>query len=346
MSFAFPPNPSPGDTYTGPNNAEYTWDGDKWIGSTSLADHGVLTGLEDDDHPQYLRVDAGYLQSVVAGENVTIDDTDSRNPVVSAAAGGGGGLTEVQTTVTDADVLLAVNTRNVLTISGLTALRTALFPVGVKGNVIEVELATKAPTDYELVIAGDAGVSMRLRGQTPVTSAEVTRLFILGEAMRWVHDGTDWVCTALDDGRIPSFCSAWLSKNSDGEIQNTVTVPTGPGLYEDGAWTLFEDNAELARLATSEVRIRRANLYDLQVKGTIKDTVVGGYMGCGFQLSGKRILYGYIISYYARQIEAFAAQSRRIAADNVIQYYYIGYGGKGLLGGNDTSSYFTVLEQL
>ena len=346
MSFAFPPNPSPGDTYTGPNNVEYTWDGIKWVGSTAPADHGALTGLEDDDHPQYLRTDAGYLQAVVAGANVTVDDTDPRNPVVSATAsgdggGGGDGLLEVETTVTDADVLLAVNTHNVLTISGLTALRTALFPAGTKGDVIEVELATKAPTDYELLLAGDAGVSMRLRDETPVTAAEVTRLFILGEAMRWVHDGTDWVCTALDDGRIPSFCSAWLSTAADGEAATTATIPTDRG----GAWTLLEDNAELARLATSEVRIRRANLYDIQAKGTIKDTASGASIGVGFNFLGETSSYNYTLSYVSGRIVAFAARKRRFNPASLLQYFYLsGQGGRGLYAVNDRQSHFSVLE--
>jgi hypothetical protein len=41
---------------------------------------------------------AGYLQSVVAGENVAVDDTDPRNPVVSAAASGGGSSVVVSST--------------------------------------------------------------------------------------------------------------------------------------------------------------------------------------------------------------------------------------------------------
>lgn len=34
----------------------------------------------------------GVVQSIVAGSNVTVDDTDPANPIVSAAGGGGGGL--------------------------------------------------------------------------------------------------------------------------------------------------------------------------------------------------------------------------------------------------------------
>jgi hypothetical protein len=85
MSFAFPTNPNPGDTYTGPNNVEYTWDGTKWIGTVAsteggggVTDHGALTGLEDDDHPQYVSKGAdnevaGVKISVVAALPATPD---------------------------------------------------------------------------------------------------------------------------------------------------------------------------------------------------------------------------------------------------------------------------------
>jgi hypothetical protein len=165
-------------------------------------------------------------------------------------------------------------------------------------------------------------------------------MFIRGEAMRFVHDGTDWVCTALDDGRIPSYCSAWLSTDADGEAQSTITVPTDKG----GAWTLFEDNAEMARLATSEVRIRRANLYDIQARGTIKDQISNGYISCGFQLSSVLIVYGYTIAAVQSRIAAFAAQRRRLDAADVIQYIYTGYGNRGLFAVNDRQSYFSVRE--
>jgi hypothetical protein len=152
-----------------------------------------------------------------------------------------------------------VKTHNVLTISGLTALRTALVPAGAKGDVIEVELATKAPADYELLIAGDTGVSMRLRDQTPVTAAEVTRLFILGEAMRWVYDGTDWVCSALDDGRIPCVGLLSLTTGCDGEPANVFSSPTDYG----GAWTALTDIGEITFTSNGRIVPRRGGNYTI-----------------------------------------------------------------------------------
>jgi hypothetical protein len=250
-------------------------------------------------------------------------------------------LFKVETTVTDADVTLVTNTRNVLTVSGLTALRTALFPAGVVDDVIEVELATDAPTDYELIIAGDTGVSMRLRKADAVTAAELTRLFIRGEAMRFVHDGTDWVCTALDDGRIPSYCSAWLSTAADNESPNVFTPPTDKG----GAWTLFEDNAELTRLATSEVRIRRANTYELIARGMIKDYLAGAGISAAFRMpDSSLVIFAYNFGDLALAVSALAVQKSILNADDLIQYVYRGNGNRGLHT-NKQNTYFSVLEQ-
>jgi hypothetical protein len=210
----------------------------------------------------------------------------------------------------------------------------------VKGDVIEVELATKAPTDYELVIAGDAGVSMRLRDEPPVTAAEVTRLFILGEAMRWVHDGMDWVCTALDDGRIPSYCGAWLSKAVTGETASVATVPTDKG----GAWTLFEDNAEIARLATSGIRIRRANTYSIQQKGLSSSAASGAYLLIGIKIGAIAITHGLVVMHNTTQHVVYGAHRRKLSHADFVQYYYATSGSKGLSAG-DNMTYFFFLEQ-
>ncbi len=39
MAFAFPAGPNTGDTYTGPNNVTYTFDGAKWVGASYGADY-------------------------------------------------------------------------------------------------------------------------------------------------------------------------------------------------------------------------------------------------------------------------------------------------------------------
>ena len=51
-----------------------------------VTDHGALTGLSDDDHPQYLKA-----SEVVAGANITVDRNTTPGAVIIAGTGGGGG---------------------------------------------------------------------------------------------------------------------------------------------------------------------------------------------------------------------------------------------------------------
>src|SRR6185312_9756509 len=39
-------------------------------------------------------IPTNYIESIVAGTNITIDDTDPKNPIISAAGGGGSGIVE------------------------------------------------------------------------------------------------------------------------------------------------------------------------------------------------------------------------------------------------------------
>jgi hypothetical protein len=210
----------------------------------------------------------------------------------------------------------------------------------VEDDVIEVELATDAPADYELIIAGDTGVSMRLRKADAVTASELTRLFIRGEAMRFVHDGTDWVCTALDDGRIPSFCGARLSTSATGESANAFAAPTDKG----GAWTLSEDNAELARLATSETRIRRANIYDVQIKGALGSLVANTVISIMIRSGGATKVFSSTADPNGRAY-AYGSDKIRLNVGELIQYAYTTHTGNKGLAASVTGTYFFVLEQ-
>ena len=62
----------------------------------------------------------GQVDSVVAGTNVTIDNTDPINPIINAAGGGGGGSSIVASYVDNALVVSKPATSNVvLSITGL-----------------------------------------------------------------------------------------------------------------------------------------------------------------------------------------------------------------------------------
>jgi len=85
----------------------------------------------------------GGIQSIVAGTNITVDNTDPANPVVSASGGGGGGGGKVQYTsilktsagaqITDTDINGATFTPFILT----TQAAVTLVPgSGINGNYL------------------------------------------------------------------------------------------------------------------------------------------------------------------------------------------------------------------
>ena len=63
----------------------YGTGGDGSGGGGGVTDHGDLTGLGDDDHPQYLRP-----VEVLAGANVTVTDHGDGTITIAATGGGGG----------------------------------------------------------------------------------------------------------------------------------------------------------------------------------------------------------------------------------------------------------------
>ena len=163
--------------------------------------------------------------------------------------------TVVDVSLTDSDLTAVVGKHYRINPSGMTADRNFILPAGADLQEVSFELAADAPADYELIIKGDTGVSVRLRQADAVTADEVTRCFIRGEAMRFVHDGTDWVCNARDDGRIPS--SASLIDDSGATIANAT--PTKITFVEADAQNkviggIFDDTND-------NIVIRRAGAY-------------------------------------------------------------------------------------
>jgi len=159
----------------------------------------------------------------------------------------------VDLTVTTADVTAVAGKHYRLDVSGMTADRNFILPSGVDLQEISFELVTDAPDDYELIIKGDTGISGRLRSNDAVTANEITRCFIRGESMRWVHDGTDWVCNARDDGRIAQFAQANLTTAASGETAGAVTIPTDA----NGAWTENVDVGGIFTVADGKFTFRR-----------------------------------------------------------------------------------------
>ena len=76
MAIDFPNSPTQGDTFTSGDRSwiynGYAWD----IASTGTVDHGVLEGLGDDDHTQYLLADGSRTLSGNLTVTGTVDGRD------------------------------------------------------------------------------------------------------------------------------------------------------------------------------------------------------------------------------------------------------------------------------
>lgn len=123
------------DTGTGLTGGPITGTGTISLDAASIASLALAdTALQPGDNVSELVNDAGYLESVQPGTNVTIDTTDPLNPIINATGGGGGGTwgsitgtlsdqTDLQTALDDkADVsslgTMAYQNANAVAITG------------------------------------------------------------------------------------------------------------------------------------------------------------------------------------------------------------------------------------
>jgi hypothetical protein len=140
----------------------------------------------------------------------TISNSDAVEVLGQAPAG----VSTTSATVTTGNVTAARGTHYRLTVSGLTADRNFVLPSGADGDEISFELVTDAPADYDIVVLGDTGVGLVYRSKATATATEVQRARNKGDSMRWVHDGTNWVCSALNDGIQSLYRSATASDDA------------------------------------------------------------------------------------------------------------------------------------
>lgn len=80
-------------------NGIYIYDGANWISDRNAISQQLQINIEDIDALE-LSV-AGKLDSVVAGSNITIDNTDPNKPIISSTGGGGGVTNHSQLTLDD-----------------------------------------------------------------------------------------------------------------------------------------------------------------------------------------------------------------------------------------------------
>lgn len=145
------------------------------------------------------------LQSVVAGANVTVDNTDPRNPVISATGGGGSG------TVTSVSATVPIG----LTVTG--------SPITTSGT-----LAFTWTANYQGYTSGEA---TKLAGIATGATANSTDAFLLNRAN---HTGTQAVGTITGLGALATITpgtgvSTWATTPTSANLAAAVTDETGSG---------------------------------------------------------------------------------------------------------------------
>jgi hypothetical protein len=144
------------------------------------------------------------VQSVVAGTNVTVDNTDPLNPIVSATGGGGGSQTLAETLVlgneTDGEDILVSDGDGVFMDNGSRLIKgvTDAGTGGAKG------IALKCSIDYEykweagsVYVLEQDGFTVRETKYnfaiTPTATDDSTKGFVVGS--RWILDNGDlYIC--------------------------------------------------------------------------------------------------------------------------------------------------------
>jgi hypothetical protein len=187
-------------------------------------------------------VSAG-VQSVVAGTNVTVDNTDPHNPVVSSTGGGGSGTGTVDSVVagnnidvdaTDpANPIVAVEALTAADITDVTASATELNYTDGVTSAIQTQIDTKAPKaspTFTGTVTLPTGLTGVVRADSGVVSTD--------------SDVTDLVTAASDTaaGKVELATTAETTTGTD-----AARAVTPDGLHDmtslsGAAWFLDEDD--------------------------------------------------------------------------------------------------------
>lgn len=196
------------------------------------------------------------LQTLLADNTAgDISAQDLRDFLVSAM------LETTTATVTTGNVTAVAGKHYELTVSGMTADRHFILPgSAVVGSEIRVKLVTDAPADHELILIGDAGVS--INGGTAAT--EWSRLFIDNEFVTFRATAAgNW--DVVNDGRIPQAAFAYLASTAVNAAAGALwsNIPLDTVLFDVG--NIFD--------ATNDVfKIRRHSVLEVSGQVTVGST--------------------------------------------------------------------------
>ena len=236
-------------------------------------------------------------------------------------------------TGTDANTTMAANTRYDVDMSAwATADRDYTLPTtATVGDEIEVFVQI-GNASYELILKTGAGQTCAFAGSTVAAATEITRLFIIGERMRFRYHATNkWECVL--DKRIPQQASMRLSTAAAGESAATFTQPTA----KSGVWTADIDNASLTNAASDQIKTRRAGNFLVSAMAASAVTLTDQkYFGLRVFKNGVVTVLIAATTYASLTGQvglAFpAAALFPLVADDYIVYSFISEeGGKGLV---------------
>ena len=175
------------------------------------------------------------LDSVVAGTNITIDDTDPLNPIISSSGGGGGGSQTLADTLilgntTDGENI-SISSGDSIILDNGSLLRKGTIDAGYGGaNGIAQICAVGYELKWEagrLYVMGDGGTTIREVSHnfttTPSATDDITKGFIVGS--RWILDnGNLYVCTDNTDDTAVWELQVIGTQNLQGVTDNGATT--------------------------------------------------------------------------------------------------------------------------
>ena len=207
---------------SGSNRREYSYtditvydDTDMGTPETFASAQALMLRLEALKYTGFNRdgdIPTSYIESVVAGTNVTIDDTDPLNPIISSTGGGGTqNLNEVlvEGNTTDGENI-SISSGDSIILDNGSLLKKGTIDAGYGGaNGIAQICSVGYELKWEagrLYVMGDGGTTIREVSHnfttTPTIYDDITKGFVIGS--RWLLDnGTLYVCTdATDDNAV------------------------------------------------------------------------------------------------------------------------------------------------
>lgn len=275
------------------------------------------------------------LQTLLAtNANNEVNAQDLRDFLVTALM-----PTASTTVVTTSDVTADVGKFHRLDISGLTATRNFILPVGAEGDVIKL-IITDGDPDYELIIKGAAGVS--INGGTVAT--EWSRLFIDNESVEFrASSATNW--DIINDGRIPVYGRL-------GSVGGTNQT------YTSGTWAIagaalmsqnVSDNASVVDTTNGRIKVRRSGTYtatagtffspiDGDTRIAVRDNADANYLS----LSSKAEFSSGLINGGNQMASVVELTTTMVAIK--LKVLQISTGSNSLLG--NTGTYIELLESL